>query len=149
MVISSAAHAQAASQAPKSVSRADFTKNVDARFAAIDSNHDGVLTKDEIAAAQMKALEQAQAKEQSRLEAEFKKLDTNHDSQLSLAEFKAAVPQVKALASDQLLARLDANKDGKVSLAEYRAPQLGSFDRLDADHNATLTPQEIQATRRR
>jgi Ca2+-binding EF-hand superfamily protein len=140
----------AASQAPKQVSKTDFTKNLDARFAAIDTNKDGQLSKAEIAAAEAKALQRAQAAEQQRLEAEFRKLDTNHDNQLSLAEFKAAMPAPRLAESpDQMLAALDTNKDGKISAAEYRAPKLANFDRADANHDGILTAQEAAAARRK
>lgn len=148
-VTASIAGAQAANQTPRSVSRADFAKNIDTRFAATDGNHDGVITKDELAAAEARALQRAGAVQQSRLEAEFKKLDTNHDNRLSLDEFKAAAPARKAGTGDRLLARFDTNKDGKVTIAEYRAPQLANFDKADTDRNGTLTAQEAQAARRR
>jgi hypothetical protein len=151
IAIASAANAQGAppaNQAPKQVSKADFTKNVDARFAAIDANHDGQLEKSEIAAAQAKALQNAQAMEQKRLEAEFKKLDTNKDNQLSLAEFKAAAPGVRASETpDQMIAAVDANKDGKISAAEYRAGPLSNFEKADANHDGVLTAAELQAAR--
>lgn len=148
--MASAAGAQTANQAPQQVSKADFTKNVDARFAAVDTNKDGSLSKAEIAAGQAKALQQAQAMEQQRIEAEFAKLDTNHDKSLSLAEFKAVAPSVKASETpDQMIANLDTNKDGKVSAAEYRAQPLANFDKADANHDGILTAQELAAARQR
>ena len=103
------AQAQAAptAQAPQSMSKADFLKQVDGRFATIDANHDGTVTKDEIAAMQAKALAEAQAAEQRSIEADFKKLDTNKDNSLSLAEFKAAAPALRPRqTADQMLAEL-------------------------------------------
>jgi Ca2+-binding EF-hand superfamily protein len=145
----SAQGAPAAKQAPKQISKADFTKNLDSRFANMDTNHDGQLDKAEIAAAQAKAVQQAQAVEQQRLEAEFKKLDTNHDNQLSLAEFKAAAPSLKTNETpDQMVSQLDTNKDGKISTAEYRAPQLANFDKADTNHDGIVTAQELAAARR-
>jgi hypothetical protein len=47
----------------------------------------------------------------------------------------------------QVLGALDSNKDGKVSLQEYEAPPLASFNKADTNHDGTLTPQEVQATR--
>ncbi len=154
LALASAASAQPAAQAqpaqgPQQISKADFTKNVDARFGSIDSNKDGNLSKDEVAAVQAKALADAAAAEQKQMEADFKKLDTNHDNSLSLAEFKAAAPALRPRqTADQMLAELDANKDGKVSAAEYRSGPLANFDKADADHNGVLTAQELQASRR-
>ena len=42
--------APAAQAAPQTMTKADFLKQVDGRFAAIDTNHDGSVTKDEVAA---------------------------------------------------------------------------------------------------
>jgi Ca2+-binding EF-hand superfamily protein len=140
----------ASSQAPKQVSKAEFTKNIDARFAAIDTNKDGELSKAEIAAAEAKALQKVQAAEQKRMEVEFGKLDTNHDHQLSLAEFKAGAPAPRiAQSPDKMLAALDTNKDGKISAAEYRAPKVANFDKADTNHDGILTAQEIAAARRK
>jgi len=154
LALASAASAQPAAQAqpaqgPQQISKADFTKNVDARFGSIDTNKDGNLSKDEVAAVQAKALANAAAAEQKQMEADFKKLDTNHDNSLSLAEFKAAAPALRPRqTADQMLAELDSNKDGKVSAAEYRSGPLANFDKADADHNGVLTAQELQASRR-
>ena len=136
-------------QAPQQISKADFTKNVDARFAVIDTNKDGNLSSAEIAAMQAKALADAAAAEQKQIEADFKKLDTNNDNSLSLAEFKAAAPALRPRqTAEQMLAELDANKDGKVTAAEYRSGPLAQFEKADADHNGILTAQELQASRR-
>lgn len=43
--------------------------------------------------------------------------------------------------------RADANKDGKVSLAEAQAGPLAMFDRVDTDHDGTISPEERQAAR--
>ena len=151
---STAAFAQpaqkAATQAPQQVTKAQYTEDVDQRFAAVDTNKDGSISKDEITAAQTKSLQQAQAMESQRIEAEFKKLDTNNDNQLSLSEFKAAAPGVRAAETpDQVIAALDTNKDGKISAAEYRAPKVANFDKADANHDGILTAQEVAAATRR
>lgn len=142
--------AQPQAAAPQSMSRADYLKTVDGRFATIDTNHDGAVTKDEIAAMQAKALAEAQTAEQKSIEADFKKLDTNKDNSLSLAEFKAAAPALRPRqTADQMLAEIDSNKDGKVTSAEYRAAPLANFDKADANHDGTLTAQELAASRKR
>lgn len=143
------AQTQLKERAPKQMNKADFIKTIDARFQAIDTNKDGSLTKAEIAAAQAKILQQAQAAQQQRLESEFKKLDTNKDNQLNLAEFKAAAPPLRGSeASDQAVAQLDTNKDGKVSVQEYRAGPLASFDKTDSNRDGIVTAEELRAARR-
>jgi Ca2+-binding EF-hand superfamily protein len=150
LLISAAALAIAspalAQNAPKPISRSDFLKNVDARFNNVDTNHDGKVTREELAAAQQRDLQNAKAALNKRMEDEFKRLDTNHDGVLSLQEFLAAAPAIKTTETpDQLLARLDTNHDGKVSLEEFRAPEIAKFNRIDANHDGVITPAELQA----
>ena len=132
---STAAAQTAPAVGPKPVSRADFIKKLDAGFAAVDTNHDGVWSKAELEAAQTRTVQQ-------RLQAEFKQLDTNHDGQLSYQEFAAAA-HVNVNA-DQILQKLDANHDGKVTADEFRAPQLANFAKLDANHDGVVTPDEVR-----
>lgn len=150
LVASSAATSQSQrAAAPKSISKADFTKTIDSRFAAIDSNHDGSVSKAEIEAAQAKALQELKGRQQQEIQTEFKKLDTNKDNSLSLAEFAAAARPLPAPTAEAPIAKLDTNKDGKISLAEYRAPRIADFDKIDANHDGTLTAQEVRAARRK
>jgi Ca2+-binding EF-hand superfamily protein len=134
--------------APKPTTRAEFVSNIQARFNAVDTNHDGFLDANEINAAQGKEVQQARAVEMQRLEAEFNKLDTNHDGQLSKAEFMAAAPPLRARESaQQIIGAVDANKDGKISLQEYEARPVANFNKLDTNHDGTVSPQELQAAR--
>lgn len=45
--------------------------------------------------------------------------------------------------------RLDADGDGRFSLVEMTARALARFDRVDADRDGRLTPEERQAARER
>jgi hypothetical protein len=40
---------------------------------------------------------------------------------------------------------MDSNRDGQVSATEHRAAMLVNFDRLDTDHNGTVTAAELKA----
>ncbi len=140
--------AKAAPTADKQLTKAEFAKGIDTRFAQMDTNHDGFLSKDEVAAMQTKALQAATAEQNKRLEAEFKKLDTDKNGSLSLAEFKAAARPFRASETPaQMLAKLDANKDGKISAAEYRNPPMTNFDRMDTNHDGVVTAAELKAAR--
>ena len=144
LVLGSAARGQAPA-APKPVSRADFVKSVDTRFAAIDANHDGYLSKPELDAAQARLMQQLNTLRQQRIIAQFKQLDTNHDGQLSQQEFAAGVPTLKANETpDQILQQLDTNHDGKISVEEFRAPQVAKFNNLDLNHDGVVTPDETR-----
>jgi Ca2+-binding EF-hand superfamily protein len=143
-----AAPKPAPSAAPKETTRAQFVANIQSRFNAVDTNHDGFLDANEVAAAQQKELQQARAVEQQRLEAEFNKLDTNHDGQLSKAEFMAAAPPLQLRETAQkIIGAIDTNKDGKISLQEYEAGPLANFSKLDINHDGTVSPEEMEAAR--
>jgi hypothetical protein len=144
-----AAVANAQAQQPKPISRADYVKTVDARFNALDANHDGKVTKEELAAEQARELQQAKAKIAQQLQAKFKQLDTNKDGQLSLQEFMAAAPPIRTSeTADQMVARYDANHDGRISADEWRNPELAKFNRVDANHDGVVTPAEQAAARK-
>lgn len=140
-----ASMALAQANAPKPVSRADFMKSLDSRFNALDTNHDGFISKEELAAGEQRAIQQLTQARDQKMQAEFKQLDTNHDGQLSLQEFMAAAPQIKVNETpDQALQALDTNHDGKVSPDEFRAPQIAKFNKADLNHDGVVTPDEMR-----
>jgi Ca2+-binding EF-hand superfamily protein len=144
-----AAAPAAAPQQP--LTRTAIAQSADATFKAFDTNGDGVLTQAELAAAELKVLQQRVALVHQRLEGEFNKLDTNHDGQLSKAEFMAAAPQPPTTSPNgaELLGQLDKNHDGKVSLDEFRTPRLAQFDALDTNHDGVISDTEKQAAQSR
>ena len=144
LALGSSAIAQTPAQ-PKPVARADYVRTLDSRFTTIDANHDGRISKEELAAQQQRELQQAKTKIAQQLQAKFKQLDTNKDGQLSVQEFMAAAPPIRTSESpEQMIARLDSNKDGKVSADEFRAPELVKFNKVDANHDGVVTPDEIR-----
>lgn len=145
---SPSAPAKAPAAPAKSTSRQQFLATIQARFNAMDTNHDGVIDSAELAAAQQREVAQAQSVEQRRLDAEFTRLDTNHDGQLSKAEFMAAAPSLHPRNTpQQIIAAMDSNKDGKISLQEFEARPLANFERFDTNHDGTVTAAEMQAAR--
>jgi len=144
--IALAATVDAQAQQQKPVSRADYVKTVDGRFNQIDSNHDGKISKEELVAQQQRELQLAKSKIAQQLQVKFKQLDTNKDGQLSLQEFMAAQPPIRTSETpEQLLARFDSNRDGKISAEEWRGPELAKFNRIDANHDGIVTPDEMKA----
>ena len=138
--------AAAAQTAPKPIARGDYIKLLNTRFSTVDTNHDGNISKDELATQQQKDLAQARARIEQQLRDAFKRLDTNKDGALSLPEFLASTPAIKSNETpDQMLQLFDSNHDGKVSPEEFRAPQLAKFNKVDANHDGVATVQEQQA----
>ena len=152
------------------MTRAQVQAMVQERFARVDANHDGVVTKAEFDAyvASMKA--ERTAKRGKHRDERFAELDTNKDGQISKAEFDAQHGPDDAARGgmgrhrmnrhghaggmsmrgwggnpDAMFAAMDANKDGRVTLAEAMAKPLAMFDRADADHDGTVTPEERRA----
>jgi Ca2+-binding EF-hand superfamily protein len=100
-------------------------------FAKLDTNHDGAISKDELAAIEAKRdqkLEQrAQRFDPSKI---FARLDLNHDGKITAAEAEAARSQhakanggqpakAQAAAFKGLFARADTNHDGVITSAEF------------------------------
>ena len=94
---------------------------VEKEFATFDTNHDGQITPDEIRAVH----EAKRAEMEAKFAARFKQADTNGDGQLSKDEVQAGMPRL-ARAFD----RLDANKDGELSLDEIKAARMAMGHRF-------------------
>jgi Ca2+-binding EF-hand superfamily protein len=111
-------------------------------FKAVDTNGDGVITKDEALAAA-----------NARVEKEFTTFDTNHDGQITQDEIRAVHEAKRAEMEAKFDARFkaaDTNGDGQLSKAEVQAgmPMLArGFDRLDANKDGELSLDEIKAGR--
>ena len=93
----------------QAVSRAELEAGAAARFAAIDANHDGQATVEEIRAYR----EQQRAERQAR---RLKRLDQDGDGRISEAEFVA-----RRLAQ---MERLDRNGDGVLDASDRRGPRF-------------------------
>jgi hypothetical protein len=89
------------------VSKAEFIAARDARFDVLDTNHDGFLVRDEMAAAA------PGLRGRMMLPVMFPQFDSNGDGKVSRQEFSAAPAPGFDMA--------DANGDGMVSPAEAKA----------------------------
>lgn len=115
---------------------------VPALFMALDTNHDGFLSTEEVqAAADVIA-----------------KLDRNHDKKISLDEFRMPPPDGKKSRKDPnkpngpprgkpplppIIEALDTDHDGTISAEEMKnAPE--SLKTLDKDGNGELSPEELR-----
>lgn len=130
-------------------------------FDRLDLNHDGKIT---VAEAQSARDQHAQGKPGQPAKASaaafsglFARADANKDNVITRAEFTALGEQIKGHMEQnatavggmatRFFARTDANKDKRVSLAEMQQIALAQFDRLDLNHDGTITPQERQQAR--
>ena len=99
-------------------------------FAKMDRDHDGKVTKAEIAAARAER---------------FAAMDTNKDGVVTVDEMLAHREQMRRQHMQAMLERMDANKDGKVTAEEFAAaaPMNDMFARMDRNSDGVLTPDEF------
>lgn len=160
----------------KTVTRNEVIGHVRDMFARLDTNRDGVVTREEANAAHTRKAGEAREKiakrvaERGNRGAAFDRLDTNKDGSVSRQEFDAgrqARQQRRVLVMQQrgrpgmmrmhgfgpgfgrghLFEMSDANKDGRVSLQEATAAALQHFDTADLNRDGTLTPEERMQVR--
>lgn len=107
------------------------------KFAQLDTNHDGAISREEAAAAPM-------------LSGKFDEIDTDHDGRVMPAELKAYAKTHRGGAkAGGIFSKMDSNGDGVVTREEVAAnPKLARrFDAADADHDGRVTPEEAKAAK--
>ena len=150
--------------------RSDVAAHVERLFKKLDLNHDGFITRDEVASSQSQFADRIAKSAPKRAARMFDRLDTNHDGQITESEAQAARSARRSASGKQpkpsrhassLVARADANKDGIVTRAEFdsatasgkikmrRANMRGSaivrlFDIADSGKNGRVSLAEAQ-----
>ena len=98
----------------------------DAVFAALDTNHDSSVSREEFAAGYAR-VQQAIAVE-ARLRNQFAIVDANHDNGLDAGEYAKLALVVRAGKAAPAITTFDGNRDGTLDFDEYR----GLVQRLGA-----------------
>lgn len=148
LALSGAAGAQprADTNGDGALSRAEFSARLDQRFARLDVNRDGRLTRED-----RQARRAADPQRAERRAARLGRFDTNRDGQLSPAERQVAKAQRQAERAGRhgghTGPRRDANGDRAVTRAEFQAWGLQRFAALDTNRDGQLTKVERQAGR--
>jgi Ca2+-binding EF-hand superfamily protein len=159
---------RAARQAQRSATRAQRNVDPAQRFARLDANRDGQLTRPEFDAARAaRAERRAAANKPAGTGARsgerfFARLDTNRDGAISQAEFQvrgqgaeeraqrqakraqrvASRPQHGGRFGGKMFELADANKDGRLTLQEAQSAALHHFDMADANKDGQVTRDE-------
>lgn len=109
--------------------RAKMGERILARFTAADSNGDGAVTAEEMAAVRA---------------ARFAQMDADGNGSVTREEFDAAARKAEAERRAKAFTRRDANGDGVIS-AEEMASRGDRMSRADADQDGVITRAEIDA----
>lgn len=128
-------------------------------FDRLDTNKDGQVTRAEADAAHAaRAAKRSAAGKPvaDRTALIFERADSNRDGKLTRAELAALPkgshgglphPADRHPPAAKMLSMGDANKDGRLSLAEAQQLSLQRFDRVDVNHDGTVTPEERKQRR--
>ena len=103
------------------------------RLKAADTNGDGMLSRAEAAAL-------------PRLAGHFDAIDANKDGQVTFDELRAFHQSHHGKRGGAMKAA-DTNGDGRISRDEYLAQAAARFDRLDANKDGAITPDELKGFR--
>ena len=143
-------------QMAKTQTRDDVSARIAQMFARLDTNHDGVIVKQEVESARaqfaerMKQHAEQRGQKGDRSKA-FDRIDTNDDGNISRQEF-AGAPRGPGKGmhggfAGRIFDMADTNKDGRVTLVEAQQAALQRFDRADLNHDGILTPEERSQSR--
>lgn len=116
-----------------------------ALFDKLDTNHDGVISRQEFMAARPKVHERRaivmreDTGPESRSMAPMS-LDRTDD--MPMRELHRRAMRMHGGFAAHLFAMADINRDGKVSLKEAEAAALAHFDQMDLNHDGKITPDE-------
>ncbi len=142
-------------KAPQPMTKAEVEARVKERFAKMDANRDGSVTREEIDAT--RAARRAEMQDRR-----FGMMDANKDGSISRAEFDSAASARGERRAERggkrgkrggrggpeaMLARADTNADGRLTLAEMLSRPMARFETSDTNRDGTLTPDERKAAR--
>lgn len=131
------------------ITRVELVAHLDKRFAKIDKDANGEITKEE--RKEVRASRRAER---------FAKLDTDGNGSLSPEEFQVQKGKRHGASGKKgghheggrgkhhgRHGNLDANKDGVIEKAEFQARALERFDRIDTNNDDVVSAEERKAAK--
>lgn len=161
----------------KSFTRAESVALVREHFGRLDANKDGVITTAEIESKHFEGGQRTSIRERSDPNSAFDRMDADRNGTISREEFarareerverrierrqmrqegvedgRGARKQVRIMHGGRgfgarMIVMADSDKDGRITLAEAEALAMQHFDRLDANKDGQVTPEERRAGR--
>jgi Ca2+-binding EF-hand superfamily protein len=158
---------QADSNSDGTVTQSEYDASRSARFAALDVNDDGQLTREERRAGRGEHGGRGHHRRGHRGMHHLARADANSDGNITREEFLAGPTQMFArfdddsdgvISADERPQRRDrgerqgrrhsdANDDGQISQSEFAAMGASRFQRLDANGDGQVTREEADAAR--
>ncbi|NWH09103.1 MAG: EF-hand domain-containing protein [Alphaproteobacteria bacterium] len=108
----------------------DMGGRITERFAEVDADKNGVVTKAEVDAARA---------------ARFAETDTDKDGKISREEFDAHIEKQEKERRDRMFSMLDDNEDGSLTPDEQGMRDEKGLMRFDTDNNGEVTKAELDA----
>jgi Ca2+-binding EF-hand superfamily protein len=161
-----APHARMMVMSNRDMTRDEVARHVGEMFAHLDANHDGFITRDEMAAVhqRMTAMRGERAKRPGghampNRAAMFDRLDTNHDGSLSRQEYLAARPEIREQRVFVIRDDRAAGMPGMAAMDHMKMRMHGAgmamggmhgmgghmFDKADVNHDGRVSLAEAQA----
>jgi hypothetical protein len=143
------------------ITRGEVVARAKQRFESMDTNNDGVVTRaefDAFNAKRMAAFQERRARMQQRM-AQRTQPPVAPGVDMSTAPSSGAPGAPgdgrgwrqgrggEGKGRGDMFARLDTKGNGRLTAEEFAAPELARFDRVDTNHDGTISRQERDAAR--
>lgn len=130
-------HPRGAWQGENALARRHGRADPNAAFDRIDANKDGAISRDEFAKVREERIERRMAMRDRRAGAKDGRQARRHVMRMHGGRGFGG----------RMIVMADTDKDGRITLAEAEALALRHFDRIDANRDGQVTPEERRAGR--
>lgn len=125
-----AAHHEKGEAQEKGKHHAHMKAKFEEHLKEVDTNGDGVVTKDEADAAHL---------------AHFAESDADSDGAISYEEYEAKAMERAREHFKKMFSHVDKDNDGQLSAEEFSSQGAGRFEKMDANSDGQVTKEEMKA----